>query len=205
MQMLTEEKINSNYVLFQKLLAKYDCFSERMFTELGDEIKNAPFGTSEDSGAAYQGSMIDVVINNLCSIAVSINEKVFGDGGSHGVMMVNKHMLMRVLLLQHISKAQLFVPTRDNWKIKNGRYYEFNDDLVGKLKLGQRSAYLCQAYGIELNPVEFEAIMCLDDKDDNGDVFLSPISCLVKCVNRMVAVELKTKYNASKKKETLEK
>lgn len=202
--MLTQEKINSNYVIYQKLLEKYGCYSEQMFKEIGENLKNATFSTSADSGSAYQGALIEVIINNLCSIAMNINEKVFGVEDTHSKLYVNKHMLMRVLLLQHIAKAQLFVPTTESWKIKNGRYFEFDDSLVGKLKLGQRSAFLCQKYGIELNETEYEAIMCLDDSDDKGDVFLTPISCLVKCVNRIVATELREKCKAEQTKNSVE-
>ena len=133
--MLTPEKINLNYITFCNKLKKYNCYSEQMINEIGEQLKDCSFSMNDNSGSAYQGSMIDIVLNHLCSVAYNINEVVFGPTGKFNSMRVNPDMLMRVLLLQHIAKAEMFVNTRDTWKVKKGMLYEFNTNLKASLNL----------------------------------------------------------------------
>ena len=196
--MLTQEKIKTNYVIFTKLLEKYQCYSSEMMDDLGESIMNCSFAMNDDSGSAYQGSMIDVVVNILCRIARKMNEGLEED------LKVNNFVLMRVLLLQHISKAQMFVPQRESWKLKKGILYDFNDDLNAILKLGERTLYLCQKYNIKLSEEEFEAIKCIDKTEDKSDYILSPLCAIVKYANVMTAIECRTKQKSKNKKETIE-
>lgn len=203
--MLTQEKINLNFVTFCKKLEKYNCYSERMMAEMGELIKNCSFALNEDSGSAYDGSMIDVVLNTLCSAAYNINEAVLGVNNKFSHMKVNTDMLMRVLLLQHISKAEMFVPQTEPWKYKKGLYYDFNQDLASTLKLGERSLYLCQKYGIELAEEEYEAIRIIDKLDDDKiNSFVSPLCLLVKMANQLTAVTMKQRHDLNNKKEKME-
>lgn len=203
--MLTTEKINLNYITFCNKLKKYNCYSEQMINEIGEQLKDCSFSMNDDSGSAYQGSMIDIVLNHLCSVAYNINEVVFGPTGKFNSMRVNPDMLMRVLLLQHIAKAEMFVNTRDTWKVKKGMLYEFNTNLKASLKLGERSLYLCQKYGIELAEEEYEAIRIIDKSEDDKIVFyINPLCSIVKMANQFVAVEMRQKYINNKEKETIE-
>ena len=191
--MITESKINANYLSYIKRLEKYNCASEKMLSEIGETLKYCPFSGRPEFGCDYKGSMIDVVLNRLCTLAYSINETSFVQ--KHENMRVNVDMLMRVLLLQHISKAELFIPVSETWKIKKGLTYEFNDFLNTKLKSGQRSAYLCHKYGIPLTEEEYEAIISIDDIDDNkGNIFMSPLAIISKTVNMIVSVELRQEW-----------
>ena len=203
--MLTPEKINLNYITFCNKLKKYNCYSEQMINEIGEQLKDCSFSMNDDSGSAYQGSMIDIVLNHLCSVAYNINEVVFGPTGKFNSMRVNPDMLMRVLLLQHIAKAEMFVNTRDTWKVKKGMLYEFNTNLKTSLKLGERSLYLCQKYGIELAEEEYEAIRIIDKSEDYKIMFyINPLCSIVKMANQFVAVEMRQKYINNKEKETIE-
>lgn len=205
--MLTEEKINANFVAYVKRLEKYNCYSEEMMNDIGDDIKYCSYSLNEDSGAAYQGSMIDVVLNHLCKIAYHINEYAFGgeENFKHPQLKCNIDMLMRILLLQHIGKSQLFVPQREQWKLKKGMLFDFNKSLPTTLKLGERSLFLCQKYGIKLNEEEFEAIRSIDKEENaNSDIFASPLTLLVKFVNIITTAELRKKYISQQKKEIIE-
>ena len=176
-----------------------------MINEIGKQLKDCSFSMNDDSGSAYQGSMIDIVLNHLCSVAYNINEVVFGPTGKFNSMRVNPDMLMRVLLLQHIAKAEMFVNTRDTWKVKKGMLYEFNTNLKASLKLGERSLYLCQKYGIELAEEEYEAIRIIDKSEDDKIMFyINPLCSIVKMANQFVAVEMRQKYINNKEKETIE-
>lgn len=203
--MLTAEKLNLNYITYCNKLKKYNCYSEQLISDLGEQLMNCSFSMNDDTGSAYQGSMIDVVLNHLCSVAYTINDVVFGPNGKFSSMRVNPDMLMRVLLLQHIAKAEMFVSTRDSWKIKKGMLYEFNSDLKTSLKLGERSLFLCQKYGIELQEEEYEAIRILDKTDDDKVLyFISPLCSIVRMANQFVTTEMRQNYNNSKIKEEIE-
>ena len=206
--MLTEEKLNANYLKFINYLQKYNCYSEDMMKELGEKIKVAPYSMERDMGGAYDGAMIDVTLNMLCKIGAQINNNAMGANGgekiAHPLLAVNNNMLMRVLLLINIAKAEMFTPNKSEWHKKNlGRMYEFVENKT-KLKLGARSLYLCQKYGIQLEEEEFEAFLTIDNPDDTGERFQSPLYTMVKATKMFTLVELRQKQLASNKTETQE-
>jgi len=197
---ITEEKINRNYLLWIDYLKKYNCYSDRLIEEYGEKIKLASFAMSETSGGAYQGSLLDIVLSNLCVIASHINEGAFGlnskEKYKHQHLYCDKTSLMKVLLLQHISKAELFVPSNEQWKINKGMYYEFNPNLQTALKLGERSIFLCMKYGITLTEEEYEAMKICDKDEEKSNSFITPLAELVKIANQLTAIEV---YRKNKK------
>lgn len=199
--MLTEEKINLNYLNWIKRLEKYNCYSQQLIDNFGNKIKNAPFFMNGSFGGAYQGGMLDVVLNNLCVLAYNINENAYV---KHLTLKVNIDMLMRVLLLQHISKAEMFVPQTSQWKLKNDFLYEFNTEMTTKLKCGEKSAFICMSNGISLSEEEYEAMCVIDKADEKGDYFYNPLSILTKCCNQIINVDLRYKILRNKKTEKIE-
>ena len=115
--MITEDKINANYLKFIQYLEKYNCYSEQMIIEIGDKIKIAPYSTQLEFGGAEPGGLIDVTLNTLCRIGAEINQYAFGNNGNidkpinHPLLCVNQNMLMKVLkttlALQLMSLLQL--------------------------------------------------------------------------------------------------
>lgn len=205
---MTEEKINANYLKFVKYLEKYNCYSEQMMNEIGDKIKIAPYSMQLDYGGAEPGALVDVTLNVLCKIGAEINNNALGSNGgdkiAHPTIAVNQNMLMRVLLLLNIAKAEMFVENPSEWHRRNlGKMYEFANNKT-KLKLGQRSLFLCQKYGIQLEEEEFEAFLTIDQADDTGERFQSPLYTVVKAAKMFTLVELRQKYLANNKKETIE-
>lgn len=205
---MTENKINANYLNFIKYLEKYHCYSEQMINELGDKIKIAPYSMQLDYGGAEPGGLVDVTLNVLCKIGAEINNYALGSNGgdkiSHPTLAVNQNMLMRVLLLLNIAKAEMFVENPSEWHRRNlGKLYEFAETKT-KLKLGQRSLFLCQKYGIKLEEEEFEAFLTIDQADDTGERFQSPLYTVVKAAKMFTLVELRQKYLTNNKKETIE-
>ena len=205
--MLTEEKINANFLKWIKCLEKYHCYSEMMINDIGEKIKNAAFTLHENMGGAYQGAMLDIVLNHICKIAVHINDLALkGDTNKvqHPNLYVNHDMLMRVLLLQHISKAQMFTLQTQQWKTKNGQLYEFSDELNTKLKTGERSLFMCQKYGIELSEEEFEAMCIIDKSEESGDIYSNPLTMLIKYVNKLATIDIRYKQIKKNNKEVIE-
>lgn len=200
---LTEDKRNLNFVLWTKKLKDYNCYSESLINELGEKLKNASFNMNEANGGCYEGSLIEVILNNLCTLGYHINELAFGlnDKGkrNHPFLNVNTEMIMRVLLLQHISKAEYFITQTENWKKNKGYLFDFNGELETQLKMGERSAFLCMKHGIQLSEIEFEAMTIVDKDDKCFNSHQNQLVVLVKTINQLVAVELQRKYDYNKK------
>lgn len=200
---LTEEKRNLNFVLWTKKLKDYNCYSESLINELGDKLKNASFNMNEANGGCYEGALIEVILNNLCTLGYHINELAFGLNSkgkrNHPFLNVNTEMIMRVLLLQHISKAEYFIPQSENWKKNKGYLFDFNGELETQLKMGERSAFLCMKHGIQLSEIEFEAMTIVDKDDKCFNSHQNQLVVLVKTINQLVAVELQRKYDYNKK------
>lgn len=196
---LTEEKKNLNFMLWSKKLKDYNCYSESLINELGDRLTNATFNMNEINGGCYDGSLIEVILNNLCTLGYHINELAFGMNAkgkrNHPFINVNIEMLMRVLLLQHIAKAEYFIPQTENWKKNKGFLYDFNGELDTQLKLGERSAYLCMKHGIQLSEIEYEAMTIIDKEEKTFNSHINPLALLVKTINQFVSIELQRKYD----------
>lgn len=191
---MTEEKINKNYLLWTEYLKKYDCYSEELINDYGEAIRLGSFAMNDSCGGAYQGSLLDIVLTTLCVIATHINNDAFGlnskEKYKHQHLYCDKTSLMKVLLLQHISKAEMFVPTNEQWKINKGMFYEFNASLPTSLKLGERSIYMCMKYGIKLTEEEFDAMRVCDKEEEKNNSFVSPLAELVKIANQLTAIEI---------------
>ena len=201
---ITEEKINKNYLLWIEYLKKYNCYSEELINDYGERIKNGAFAMTDNTGASYQGSLLNVVLTNLCVIGTHINECAFGlndkQKEKHPYLRVDKNSLMKVLLLQHISKAEMFVPTTEQWKINKGIFYDFNTQLGTSLKLGQRSLFLCMKYGIKLTEEEYDAMGVCDKDEDKNNSYTTPLAEIVKIANQLTAIETYQKYKQTNEK-----
>ena len=206
--MISQEKIDLNYIRWLDRLKKYNCYSEKLIVELGEKIKDASFSLQENSGSAYQGAMLDVVLNKLCTLAYHINDGAYGlnekNKLKHPLLQVNIDMLMRVLLLQHIAKSEIFILQEQQWKAKNGYLYDFNPNLSTVLKCGERSIYICMKYGIELTEEEYEAIRIIDKEDDKTNPYLTPLCQMVKMVNQLAAIESRQEFLSKQKMESIE-
>lgn len=194
---LSEERIGKNYLTWVECLKKYDCYSEQLIEEYGELIKNASFSTSIDMGAC-QGSLIHVILTSLCLIGTHINECAFGETENgepkHKHLFCNKNSLMKVLLLQHISKAEMFVACTEQWKIQRGNLFEFNNKLATSLKLGERSLFICQKCGIKFTEDEYKAMKCLDDDENKNHPFVCALEVMTHAVNRYSTLDVYRKY-----------
>lgn len=197
--MLTQEKINQNYLTFIKKLETYGCYSEEMMNEIGEKVKHASYSMSDEYGGCYDGSLVDVTLYTLCRIGFEINEKAFGKNGdetkpfSHPLLSVNTNKLMRVLLLTNIAKAVMFEEETEQWRIKKGQMYKFHN-FDTSMKLGARTLFLCQKYGVKLEEDEYEAIMSIDESEDNGARFRTPLYTIAHCARLFAMVELRRKW-----------
>lgn len=197
--MLSEERLNQNYLMFINRLEKYGCKSETLLDELGEKIKYASYSRNEEDGGCYQGSLVDVTLNRLCKLGYQLNENVFGGNGKetaqHPFLYCDSKSLMKVLLLLNLSKAEMYEPETEQWKLKKGMLFRFSDTLCATLKVGARTLYLCQKHGIKLTEEEYEAILFFDAEDDTvPDKFRNPLCMVARMAVAFTAVELRQIY-----------
>lgn len=188
---ISEDRINANYTRWIENLKKYGCYSEQMIADKGYAIRDAPFCMSASGGAAFRGGLLDVVLNNLLPLAYNLN-KLFEK--KNKFLAVDIASIMRVFLLQHIAKADMYVVQTQSWRIKNGQYYEFNTMLPTCMKCGERSAYLAQLYGIRLTEDEYEAMRAVEYDTEEQVRYSSPLAMLSVSVNMFVDKELKERF-----------
>ena len=193
---MDEQRLNANFLMFLQKMEKYDCYSQEMVDDIGDKIKIAPYSLNADGGGAYDGALVEIVLNRLCRMGYDLNEKAFGgEKARHPKLQANLRMLMRVLLIQHIAKAEMFIPQTDEWKRKKGWLYDFDESLKSNLKLGERSLYLAQKYGIRLTDEEYEAVRIIDREWDEKHIIMSsPLSAITRIANVLTTIELKQEH-----------
>lgn len=199
MMTLTSKQISNNFSVWEKKLEGYNCHSQQMIDDMRDALAMGSFGTNEESGSAYVGSLLHITLTKLCKYASLINNNLDED------IRVNHDSLMKVLLLQHISKALMFVKCTNSYLIGKGVVYEFNPDKGHCLKTGEWSAYICMKYGITFTEDEYEAIKVIDkDIDDKSSYYLSSLATVVKTANIITQMALRDTYKKNKKEETKE-
>lgn len=186
--MLNEEKINSNYVLWQTKLKDNDCYSEQLMEIYGDDIRTASYGMEENSGSAYDGALINCVLYKICRYAVTINNML------PEAIKVNQKSLLKVCLLQHISKSIMYVKETDPYWVKKGKRYTYSS-FGTSLKSGERSVLMCIQNGIQLTDEEYEAMRIIDkDTNDKTNYHSSMLATIVKCSNELANSILKNEY-----------
>lgn len=142
-------------------------------------LQNAPGGLTEDTGVAYPGGLLHHIVIQLF-YAKKLRDLIKND------IDIPIESVIKVCILMHLSKAEMFVPNDNDWELKKGKLYKFAE-LEGKLKFGDRSILMCMNNGIRLTPSEFEAMKCLDNSNDDNlqKLFSSPLSTIIRIANEL--------------------
>lgn len=180
---MEENKLQTNYSKYIQKLGKYisdECISKLI--ENCPNLQNVTFANNVDSGLAYDGSLIDAVFS-LTAFACHINSMLPEQN------QVDVNSIVKVGLLSHISKVQMFEPNQNSWeKTNRGLMYSFVK-LPAALRTGERSLQICNNCGITFTPEEFEAMRIID-KDSDNDAFTklysSGLSIIIKQANELV-------------------
>lgn len=165
--MLTEEKINSQFINFIAKMEKYNMYTDKIKED--DEfftlLKKASAFTGEDSGGAYNGSLIEH-ISRIALFAYNINNMLDES------IKVSVDSIVRVCYLHQIAKAIMIVENTVDWEVKKGKPFTFSRRIPA-IKTSEYSIYLCNKYGISLSEEEYEAILSTDKLDDDQTKYFS--------------------------------
>ena len=191
--MLSEEKINKNYLVFQKTMEDNGIDISKMVDDIGEKIKNATFTSNNDSGSAYDGALLQNV-KEIAIIAVKNNDMLAD------AFKVNKQSLIKICFLHQISKCEMFVESKDEWKKKRGINYEFSEYNYA-LRNGMRSVALCLKYGITFTDEELEGMTIMDRSgdDDQSRFMSSMLSVLIREANFIIMTKNRIENKLNKK------
>ena len=189
--MITEDVKEKNYSVFFKYLSNLIGEQEtiKLIGFLGGEevVKNASFGTTIDSGTAYDGALINVVLE-IAKVACQINAILPEE------KQVQRSSIYKSVLLQHIAKSIMYKKNTNEWEIKNrGILYTFKK-FNNALRCGERSLHLLVNVGLNLTEDEFEAIRILDktkDDDNYSKYYSNILAQVVKQANEIVTAIMK--------------
>lgn len=191
--MLHEDLIIKNFSDFKTRLENYvgKEETENLITLLGGEemVMDAPFANTSDTGFAYRGSLIETALN-ITKYAVKINSLL---PVNHQVTLES---IAKVGLLHQLSKVLLYVPNDNSWEITNrGMVYKYNNELMGALRVGERSIMLACNAGVKFTEFEFEAMRIMDKSNDDNysKYYSSPLSVVIKQANEIITLINKVK------------
>jgi hypothetical protein len=186
--MINEEIKEKNLSIFLKKLEEIGC-NLNLNDEIKNKIKNASFTTTNENGLAYEGSLLNVILRILTPFALKIND-VLPDN-----IKVEKNSLIKICLLSHISKCEMFEPNDNEWeKEKRGMIFKYTKSNVA-LKMGIKSLILAQQMGVIFTPEEIEAITIMDRRFDDEQVmfFSNPISVVLKQAHELTYLSTRIK------------
>lgn len=191
MRKLSSEEFTKEWVTFCSNLEKVGIEKNYDIEKLREQLECSSGALSEDTGIAYPGALL-CHINLFTAIAQRIAKMVAG------TFSVDEKSLLKVCLLQHLSKIYMYIPNDNEWRVKNlGENFKFAE-LDGNLKFGERSIYCATKHGITFTPEEWEAMESMDKaKESNGMKYAECIlSTIVRQANELAyAIEKERNKN----------
>lgn len=177
MILITEEIKEKNYSIFLKKLSELNIDTTLMESIFDREkVKNATFNITNGG----EGTLLHIILRILTPNALKIAELNAPNGFE-----INKESLIKVCLLSHLSKIEMFQ------KGKREGTFEYAPYPYG-MKMGLRSIALCESFNIKLTAEEIEAMTILDrETEDQAKFFASPLAQIVKIANELTFLHLK--------------
>jgi hypothetical protein len=172
--MLTTTQLENNQKKFIETNQKYNIFTKELLDFLGESIYIAPSSSSLNMIGCYPGGLLQHIIKG-CRYSLKVNE-ILPDELKQPVATI-----VKVAFLCQIGKTFMFIMNTDEYSVKNGKMYGFNDDIV-RMKVGERSAYYALKYGVQLTDEEYQGILNIDKEDDDkmAKYFSNPLTQIIK-------------------------
>ena len=167
-----EEFVKRNYDKTVELIKKtYKVENEkvflppllRMINELGMRYALCPASSHRDYYSAFPGG--------LCYHNLHVLQWLIKFSSLMAPDKYSKETLLKISILHDIGKIgdmknDLYLPTKEDWKIKNGTYYDINPD-INFMRIQQRSLHLANQYGVPLEEEEYLAILLSEGQNDD--------------------------------------
>ena len=194
MRTISQEQAYTEWVKFYEVFEKLGLTKHYDMEKLKDELTSSPCAVSDEMGTAYKGALL-IHINLTMALAQRLGKMI------SGTFEIDESVLLKIIILMHLSKRLVYVENDNDWEIKNrGLNFKFARGIEGCLKGGERSALEALNNGVKLTPTEFEAITCLDDTEDNSrKSFMSIYTTIVRQSNELAYAIEKERYNKIKK------
>ena len=196
---MTESEKQKNYNAYIKAFAKCGVNASKLLDAYGEQLKNATMSARADSGVAFDGSLINCVLNYLTPIACQIADMGRRVKNTEGEVVtvpffqkVDKSSIIKVCLLQHISKILQLEPNDVQWEIeKRGMLYKYKE--TNSMKTGLRSMWMATQCGISFTEDEAEAICVIDNKleDEKIRYHASTLAAIIMKANELMYTSLK--------------
>jgi len=172
---ITDELKQKNYSIFKQKLEEVGVDVSKIDGEIKDKLINGTFALENSLGMGYEGSLLNIVLRTLTPFALKINELL------PEKIRVEKNKLVKVCLLQHLSKIDMYVKTQNGFK--------FNPKIVA-LRFGARSIALANELGITFDTEEVEAILGCDKGSNDEQRWASrPITVVLRQANELIPLE----------------
>ena len=190
MRTISQEQAYTEWVKFYEVFEKLGLTKHYDMEKLKDELTSSPCAVSDEMGTAYKGALL-IHINLTMALAQRLGKMI------SGTFEIDESVLLKIIILMHLSKRLVYVENDNDWEIKNrGLNFKFARGIDGCLKGGERSALEALNNGVKLTPTEFEAITCLDDTEDNSrKSFMSIYTTIVRQSNELAYAIEKERYN----------
>jgi hypothetical protein len=191
--MLKSEQIVKNAKKFFQTSVEKQIMNDELMTFLGESFIKAPATAMRDQYNAFEGGLIDHLLN-VTKYAVIFNNALPESDR------VSQDSLIKVCLLHQIGKAHLFTPCTSEWHRTNqGKMYEFNNELIA-MRVSERSLYYALNYGVKLTDEEYAAISMFDKTDDKmAEYHNTTLGDLLKTASLFAIKSAKNKLNESNK------
>lgn len=172
--MLTIKQLEYNKAKFLETNEKYSIMTKELVDFLGDDLFTSPASTSLSMVGCYPGGLLHHTIK-ACKYSININE-MLPESLKQPIQSI-----IKAIFLSQIGKVFMFCPNKNEWQVKQGKMYDFCDDIV-RLRVGERSIYYTTKYGVQLTEEEYQAILNLDkdDEDKMAKYFSAPLTSIVK-------------------------
>lgn len=186
-----KEQFEKDWMDFETNMSNCELTKNFDMESLKEKLKYAPCGMNEDSGNSYPGALIRHIV--LFTAIAKRLLKMSGD-----IFKIEEKSLVKVCLLMHLSKIEMYIQNTNDWEINNrGLNYKFRE-MSGCLKFGQRSIIYAVDNGVKFTPEEFEAMTCLE-KNTDTNYFESPIAMIIRQANEFAyAIEKEKHKNLTK-------
>lgn len=188
MYTLSEEQLNIEWSKFVTMFKNLGLAEHYDMEQMYLEMKESPCAVSLEMGTAYKGALL-THINLVAAIAQRLSKMV------SGTFQIDEKSMFKVCLLMHLSKRNVYIENDNEWEVKNrGLAFKFKG-VEGCINGGARSALEALNNGIQLTPIEFEAIQCLDnDADTCKKIHHNIMTTVIRQANELAYAIAREKY-----------